>query len=408
MTDVHELLDTDEQTLLGVCPMSPKIVRATLREAAETAFAPMFIATPRQVDADRGYTPWSQAEFREFVAETAAQAGYDGPIVLARDHGGPYQNTRDRGDPSVPTDRAMQYAREVFYADLAAGFDVLHVDATEDPSVDGPLPIPDVVDRTVRLIEAVETRRREAGHDPVAYEVGTEEIAGGLTDPDSFERYIDSLSTRLAEAGLETAAERVVFVVGQVGTTMRVDMRNQFDPERARRLVDVAAAHDMHVKVHYTDWLDDDALARFPDLGVGAANVGPEFAAAQVEALADLDRRERDLAARTDVTHTGYLDALEEAVVAGDSWRRLAPDGLDERETARFAERHRRQIALVHGRYVMNGDRLRGRRRDLKRTIAAHTDLDPDEYVLDAIQSAVHRYVEAFGLRDSARGLEAV
>jgi tagatose-1,6-bisphosphate aldolase non-catalytic subunit AgaZ/GatZ len=300
----------------------------------------------------------------------------------------------------------MEYAREVFFADLDAGFDVLHVDATEDPTVDGPLPIDEVADRTVRLIDDIETRRRAAGHDPVHYEVGTEEIAGGLTDADSFERYIDLLHDRLADAGRAGVSERVVFVVGQVGTTMRIDRHNEFDPERAARLVDIANDHDMHIKVHYTDWLDDDALARFPSVGVGAANVGPEFAAEHVAALADLEARADTLAAdRPDVTAPEVLATLEAAAVDYGGWPRLAPADVDlddDAQRAAFLDRHRREIAHLHGRYVLDDDEVTRQRRELKRVVRTHGDVDPGTYVVDAIQTAIHRYVEAFNLRGSA------
>lgn len=40
-------------TLLGICPMTEEIVKAAIAEAKDTGFTPMFIATPRQVDAVR-------------------------------------------------------------------------------------------------------------------------------------------------------------------------------------------------------------------------------------------------------------------------------------------------------------------------------------------------------------------
>lgn len=409
-TDIRTLLESsDDRTLLGICPMSEEIVTAALREAAAEAFVPMFIATPRQVDADRGYTGWSQQDLRAFVEKTADREGYTGPYVLARDHGGPYQSMRDRGDDSVAPETAMKYAKELFYDDLEAGFDILHVDATEDATADEILPLSTVADRTVQLIDAVERKRQENGDNPVYYEVGTEEISGGMTDAESFERYIELLTEKLTDTGLEDVHDRLLFIVGQVGTTMRIDMTNEFEPEQAQALVDRADSHGLHLKVHYTDWLDDSTLSRFPELGIGGANVGPEFAAAIVEALADLTKSEREVAAtQDDVTPSGFMEAFEQAAVEDGTWKKFAPDDLDSDDRAAFVEENRRNIATCVGRYVFTDPNVVDAREQLYDTIETHTEIDPEEYVVDSVQRAIGRYVEAFNLQGSATVLGEV
>lgn len=406
--DIRTLLESSgNRTLLGVCPMSEEIVTAALREAAAESFVPMFIATPRQVDADRGYTGWSQRDLRAFIERTADREGYDGPAILARDHGGPYQSMRDRGDDSVDPETAMEYAKELFYDDLEAGFDVLHVDATEDATADEILPLSTVADRTVELIESIERERRENGYDPVYYEVGTEEISGGMTDAESFEQYVELLVENLANEGLEDVQDRLLFIVGQVGTTMRIDMTNEFDPDQASTLVERAGTHGLYLKTHYTDWLDDSTLSRFPELGIGGANVGPEFAAAIVDALADLTEREREIVASTDdVSASGFMETFEDATIEDETWKKFAPDNLDDDERASFIEENRRNIATCVGRYVFTDPAVVDAREQLYETIETHTEIDPDEYVVDSVQSAIDRYVDAFNLSGSAAVLE--
>ena len=406
--DIRTLLESSgNRTLLGVCPMSEEIVTAALREAAAESFVPMFIATPRQVDADRGYTGWSQRDLRAFIERTADREGYDGPAILARDHGGPNQSKRDRGDDSVDPETAMEYAKELFYDDLEAGFDVLHVDATEDATADEILPLSTVADRTVELIESIERERRENGYDPVYYEVGTEEISGGMTDAESFEQYVELLVENLANEGLEDVQDRLLFIVGQVGTTMRIDMTNEFDPDQASTLVERAGTHGLYLKTHYTDWLDDSTLSRFPELGIGGANVGPEFAAAIVDALADLTEREREIVASTDdVSASEFMETFEDATIEDETWKKFAPDNLDDDERASFIEENRRNIATCVGRYVFTDPAVVDAREQLYETIETHTEIDPDEYVVDSVQSAIDRYVDAFNLSGSAAVLE--
>lgn len=383
----------DRPTLLGVCPMSEEIVTATIRIAATETLFPMFVATPRQVDGNRGYTGWSQRELVEFVDSVCEREGYDGSYLVARDHGGPYQSTRDRGNSDVSLEEAMAYAMETYQDDVEAGFDVLHVDATEDPRTDEPLDLDEIARRTVKLIDGIEELRDREGRPPVAYEVGTEEIAGGLTDPDSFSRFLDRLEDRLPP----DVFDRVVFAVGQVGTTMRIDMKNQFDPEKAAGLVERSAERDVFLKVHFTDWLPTEQLERFPELGVGAANVGPEFAAALVESLVELQERERELLAGEDVAAepSEFAETLEAVAVRDAPWEKYAPKGVD-RE--RFAAENARNIALCVGRYVLGDPEVEAARERLYGNVSRHSSTDPNEAVVEGISEAIDRYARAFSV----------
>lgn len=388
-----------DATLLGVCPMSEEIVEATMREAAATTdFVPMFIATPRQVDAERGYTGWSQEQLIEFIDETADSVGYDGPTVVARDHGGPYQSTRDRDDPSVPLEDAMAFATELFVRDLESGFDILHVDATEDATADEILDLDEVARRTTELIDAIEDHRENEGLDPVYYEVGTEEITGGMTEADDFERYVDLLEESLANAGREDVVDRLLFVVGQIGTTMRIDMQNDFDPEKARALQSIVAERDLFLKVHYTDWLDDSQLSQFPEIGIGAANVGPEFAAAIVEGLEELEAKERD-AVDDEASLSNFMEVFSEAAVRDSPWEKFAPKDLSESELEEFAEENRRNIAYCVGRYVFNDpDVVRARETLYENVETRVPGTDPHDHVVETVRETIHRYVESFNM----------
>jgi len=385
-----------ESTLLGVCPLSEEVVVATLREAeAAAGFVPMFVATPRQVDADRGYTGWSQTELVAFVEETAASVGYEGEYVVARDHGGPYQSTRDRGNADVPVETAMEYAAELFTRDVRAEFDVLHVDATEDPHTDEPLALDEVARRTAALIDHIETVCEAEGLPKVSYEVGTEEIEGGMTETDDFEGFVERLRSELADRDLDVI-DRVLFVVGQVGTTMRLSRENDFDAEKARELLAITDDHDLFLKVHYTDWLPDAELERFPALGIGAANVGPEFAAAIVEELERLEARERRAIEGTGAEPSAFMATIESAAVEDAPWRKFAPSDLGG-DRDRFVANHRRDIAICVGRYVLNDSEVAAARETLYGNLREHAGVtDPHERVLASVQAAVHRYVEAF------------
>jgi D-tagatose-1,6-bisphosphate aldolase subunit GatZ/KbaZ len=281
--------------------------------------------------------------------------------------------------------------------DLRAGFDILHVDATEDANVDGVLDLTEIARRTTELITYLEEKRETEGLPEVHYEVGTEEITGGMTDTADFERFIELLKDNLREARYENVMERVLFVVGQVGTTMRVDMENGFERSKTRELTNIVDSHEMFLKVHYTDWLDDSDLSTFPELGVGAANVGPEFAAAVVRGLETLERREREAMEDKQNDVSDFMEVLEQAAVEDAPWRKFAPSHLDDDELETFAHNNRRNIALCVGRYVLNQpDVIEARQTMYENLQRDQSVTDPNQLIVDTVRDSIRRYVRAF------------
>lgn len=381
--------------------MSTEIIEGSIHKAREEKFVPMFIATPRQVDADRGYTGWSQEGLIEFIENTCEELEYDGPYLVARDHGGPYQSMRDRGDPEVELEEAMKFAKEVFEKDVEAGFDIIHVDATEDSKKDGILDLDEVAKRTVELISFIEDVRERENHSNLYYEVGTEEIIGGMTDPENFEKYIKLLKKELKNQEHQEAIERLLFIVGQVGTRMKINMKNQFKPDQAKNLVDITSKHDLFLKVHYTDWLKNSDLEKFPKIGIGAANVGPEFAGAIVEALGELEVEEREVLSDVegDVNYSDFMKILGEVAVEKAPWEKFAPEDLSEDEVEEFAEDNEENIAVCVGRYVMNEQLVLSARKDLYENIREYGETeDPKEFIVENVEDSIERYVEAFNL----------
>ncbi|MBS3736800.1 MAG: class II D-tagatose-bisphosphate aldolase, non-catalytic subunit [Candidatus Bipolaricaulota bacterium] len=387
-----------KSTLLGICPMTEEIVKAAIAEAKDTSFTPMFIATPRQVDADRGYTGWSQEDLVEFIDEVSNQYRYEGDWILARDHGGPYQSFRDRGKDEVPTSRAMEYARELFYRDVRAGFDVIHVDATEDPGVDGRLSLSEIASRTAELILSIEDYIEKKNLQAVNYEVGTEEIVGGMTDSENFEKFVKLLGRKI---GSDSPIDRILFVVGQVGTTMRIDMTNDFDRSKAKELVKITSSHDTFLKVHYTDWLGDSVLSDFPEIGIGAANVGPEFAASLLEGLVKVEREETRLLEEngSEEERSNFFETLKTVAVEKAPWKKFAPSDIEGQDLEDFAENNRENIAFCVGRYVLTDPEVKGARGKLYENVRKYSrNRDIEERLIEEVKDSIHRYVTAFNL----------
>ncbi len=70
------------------------------------------------------------------------------------------------------------------------------------------------------------------------------------------------------------------FIVAKVGTDLHTSF---FDPEVAERLNKTVEPLGSLIKGHYTDWVENPE--KYPESGMGGANVGTEFTAEEFKAL---------------------------------------------------------------------------------------------------------------------------
>ena len=380
-----------DTTLLAVCPNSEAVTRATLRVAERTGMPALFAATLNQVDAimGGGYTGWTPASFARFVTDDAERLGVTVPIGLGLDHGGPWRTAVHDG---LDETGAMAAAKRSLSACLDAGYALLHLDATTGPGGSPALPVT-VVARTLDLLAHAEAHRTAQRLPPVAYEVGTEEIAGGLADEAAFVQFLDDLHAGLRARDLLHAAP--CFVVGQVGTLLTTD---RFDAEKAATLTRQARRFGALVKGHDTDFVaQPDA---YPASGMGGANIGPECTAAEYAALCDLADQACARGHRPEIERV-----LREAVVADGHWRTwLGPRQRD----AAFADLDPDQqtwFVATSARYVWTQPEVADARSALYDFVA---DLDPEAVVGARIEAVIEGYAEAFNLRGLCERVEQI
>lgn len=276
-------------TLLGVGPMSINCVDATIELANEYEVPIMLVASRRQIDSEEfggGYVNnWTSSGFAQYVIDQDKK----GKILLARDHGGPWQNAKEVTQ-SLSLRRAMESAKSSFRADLEAGFQILHI----DPSVDifGKPSVDEVLDRLFELYEfcclQAQDLRRE-----VIFEIGTEEQTGSTNS----QQQLDYILNAIVYFCKKNKLPRPSFVVIQSGTRV-METRNvgSFDsPIRVAdelpaeiqlpKMIEICNRYEVFMKEHNTDYLSDEALRWHPRLGIHAANVAPEFGVTETRAL---------------------------------------------------------------------------------------------------------------------------
>jgi D-tagatose-1,6-bisphosphate aldolase subunit GatZ/KbaZ len=380
-------------TLLAACPNSVAVLEAAVKVASENNMPMLFAATLNQVDRDGGYTGWTPAEFVQQIHAFARKYQWDGPLYPCLDHGGPWLKD-DHTLRGLSLEATMDEVRQSLVACLEAGYQLLHV----DPTVDRTLPhgqdlaIETVIARTAELIEHTETARVRSGLAPIAYEVGTEEVAGGLVDYDNFCTFISGLRRELEARDLEDAWP--CFIVGRVGTDLHT---SDFAPEDARRLYEIVSPLGSLIKGHYTDWVSNPQ--DYPLTGMGGANVGPEFTAAEYLALADLCEKETDLCrSRPGTVPSRFMAVLGSAVLESGRWRKWLHGG--ETGWDDLSPDRRSWLTQTGARYVWTQPEVAQARQTLYDSLS-RVIRDPHQCVVDRIAQSMEKYVLEFRLFDS-------
>lgn len=386
--------------LFAACPNSEAVARASIR-AARRADAPIkFAATLNQVDLDGGYTGWTQAEFMELVRSEVDSSRFAGPVIVALDHGGPWLKDKQSIE-KWPLERAMQGVKDSLRACIDAGYDLLHI----DPTVDKTLPpgeaisIETVVERTVEMIVHAEEHRRFNSLPRISYEVGTEEVHGGLADLSVFRKFLTGLKDGLAKYNLPDVWP--CFVVGKVGTDLHTTL---FDPEVAKKLVQIAGEWGSFIKGHYTDSVENPE--DYPKSGMGGANVGPEFTEAEYNSLKKFCRQEQELVAQGRLKAvSGLMQALEDTVVRSGRWKKWR---LEDELSKPFSElKHDRKEWLVRTgcRYIWTEPEVLSARGRLYANLSSQ-NIDAENGVIEDIIQVMDKYFEKFNLKGTLNRIE--
>lgn len=379
-------------SLLAVCPNSPAVIKAAFRAAKRNNAPIMFAATLNQVDGDGGYTGMNQKDFVRVMKVEAKRNNFTGPYLAAIDHGGPWLKDIQTIE-MWPYEKAMAAVKKSYEDALLAGYELIHV----DPTVDRFLPkgeiiqIETVAERTIELITHIENFRKSKGLPAIAYEVGTEEVHGGLADMSVFNKFLNLLKAGLEKNGCADAWP--CFVVGKVGTDLHTTF---FDPAVARQLTSTVAPYGSFIKGHYTD--DVENPEEYPLTGMGAANVGPEFTVAEYNALEELEAVENRLYDEGNVAmHSNMTAILKSLVIASGRWKKWVHGNESPDDFESITPDRQRWLIQTGARYIWQKPEAVAARQTLYSNLNLN-GIDAEGIVLSTIERAIDKYYVAFNI----------
>ena len=383
-----------KRCVFAACPNSLAVLRSALRSAKRNNAPVKFAATLNQVDIDGGYTGMTPAEFVKTVREEARKINLTSAVIIAVDHGGPWLKDIQRLEKWT-FEKAMEGIRESFKAVIDAGYDLIHVDPTVDITqpANEPLPISIVVERTLELIEFTEKYRREKGYKKLAYEVGTEEVHGGLADINVFKQFLTLLKDGLQKRNLEDVWP--CLVVGKVGTDLHTTL---FDVKVAEELVNIAGTYGSHIKGHYSDNVDNPE--DYPLSGMGAANIGPEFTEREYEGLLELDSIEENLFNKGLLPKRAFIkQILWNSVIQSKRWTKWLQKGESEDDFYSISPERQEWLIKTGCRYIWNNNEIVAARAKMTDNLRSR-GIDADFIISSAIEHSMDKYFERFNLKD--------
>lgn len=386
--------DGINRTIFAACPNSISVIKAALRSAKRWNSPIKFAATLNQVDFDRGYTNLNQKEFVNTIKLEAERLNLKVPVIIAVDHGGPWlKDLHAREKWSF--DETFSAVKKSFEASVEAGYDLIHVDPTIDITLAAGqhIAIETVAAHTIGLVEFTERFRISGGYPRIAFEVGTEEVHGGLADLDTFRKFLRLVKNGLAERGLSYVWP--CFIVGKVGTDLHT---TTFDPKTARELTKIAREYGSVIKGHYTDGVTNPEA--YPLSGMGAANVGPEFTISEYNGLIELEKLEKQYFTEGKIARCSDIGLiLHKAVVESGRWKKWLQVGEDAENFENILSDRQQWLISTGCRYIWQNTEVLAARAHLYYNLESHGIL-AEEIVLSNIECAMDKYFAAFNLKN--------
>ena len=379
-TNLRKFQSDQKRTLLGIGPMSKNCVDATI-ELSEEHNLPLFlIASRRQIETKKlghGYcNNWSTESFSEYVHNKNKNQN----VILARDHGGPWQNSDDVRNNLNLTD-AMNSAKKSFEQDILSNFKFIHIDPSE--YVSEPPSTEQILKRIFELYEFCSTFA-ENNNKEVNFEVSV----GKDSDPEHSFDEVNYLLSEITDFCSKNNFKKPTFFAIRIGTEVKEDRNvGNFDsisrldstsPEwqKISGIIKICEKNNILMKHHNTDYLSTESLKLHPKLGIHAANVAPEFGIIESKSFVDLLKKKQLSSNAKDFLSIAY---------SSKKWEKW----LVENSTLSDYQK-----SIIAGHYVFSSDSFL----ELKERVQQKLDFSLDEYLKNSVKQGILRYLYAFNL----------
>ena len=383
-SNIDHFIKDKKSTLLCVGPMSKNCVDATVELANEYNIPIFLIASRRQIETEyieEGYVNnWTTQEFSKYVKSIDKNKN----IILARDHGGPWQGNYDI-EKNLDEKKTIDNALKSFFDDIDNNFDFIHIDTSY--RIDGKKVSKENSFKLFKFFFEECNNYAKIKKKKIYYEIGTEEQSGGTQTFEEIEENLDNV-TKFCE---KKSLEKPIFTVIQSGTKV-MEMRNIGSFEQPVRIkneipveiqllkaLEICKKYDFYLKEHNTDYLTNQSLSWHPKIGIHAANVAPEFGVAETLSLISLMKSKKQYK---------LINRFIEIAYNLKKWKKWV---IDEKKCTDFDK------AIMSGHYIFSSDEFI----DLKKEFMKNCKLNEshiNNLLKKSIKNSIKRYLTNFKL----------
>ena len=272
--------------------MSKEIIEILAKHTQENNYPLMIIASRNQVDYATGYV-CTTAELAEQIKQ------YKNPnLLLCRDHCGPYFCDLDK---NLSIDEAVGRCMKTIEADIAAGFDLIHIDVSR------------IKDNELHYAKQLIEYALSLNPD-IMLEFGSEDNTG--IDINSSLARID-----LQLGFLNPYKKNVKFFVTQTGSLTKDGQVGTFNIERNRVISKLIRAEGFLFKEHNADYFTAEDIQQRIAANVDSLNIAPQLGKVQTDLLKEF--APADLWA-----------VFSDLVYNQNYWQRWVPEGVTDKDIA--------------------------------------------------------------------------
>ena len=364
-------------TSLCIGPVSKNCVDAVLEVTDELNVPIMLVLSRNQIETEKlghGYVNnWTTEEFSKYISSKDSNQN----IILARDHGGLWQNDSEKNQ-RIDFEQALDNAKKSFVSDIDSGFQTFHIDSTID--LFSELSIDEKVKRACELCkfcnDEANLRNQKAQFEISLWE-------DGASEDNSI--HMDSAISKISDYFKRNSIETPLFFAiptgnkvvnsGNVGSMKTITNDSEIF-SKLSKTIQTCKKFNVKTKVHGTDYLPDESLQWFPKLGIDAANVAPEFGTIESTALVN-------------ILNSNELGELKEKFLDMSYSSKKWAKWVSEDHTL-----NKNELSILGGHYIFPSDEFK----DLKAQIEKNLDDDLDKYLIKSIKENIMRYLRNFNI----------
>jgi hypothetical protein len=384
MSNFRNLFSKRDRTYLGVGPMSKNCVDAVIELTKEYRAPIILVASRRQIECMElggGYANnWDTFSFAQYVKERDP----DGLVVLARDHGGPWQHPNELKRFSNVAD-AIESSKISYLRDIEAGFQILHIDPVINIIAED-LPKERILEMIFELYSYCMDVSHNLGRE-VLIEIGTEEQqVKPLDDPANLESLLMEVKNYCDAHQYPLPLSIVVQTGTKVMETRNIgdfpaeegEIEGYIEKHKLKEIIGICDQYGIMLKQHNTDYLPDSSLNFHPKIGIHSVNVAPEFGVIEtIELLAALSEEGMDL----------EREVFIEICLNSKRWEKwvLPESNLSDFEKAKLC-----------GHYIFMDEKVREIKNKLSKILLKKKGEDLEIRLKNKIKKSIYRYLYAF------------